>query len=437
MKHLQVVILAGGEGKRFYPLTTNKVLVKFLGHSLISHLFDLVLKLKPEKVIVVTSQSNQSAITKKAKRKKISLLTSLQKEPKGMADALTSAKDFLEPHPLLVINGDDYFQGELLKRVVETGSRKNEIILTGLETSQYFPGGYFKLDNNRVIGVVEKPGAGNEPSQYVRLVVDFFPNALNFLRSLQNPRSDQDDLYEAALDKMIKKQNGADFISYKSFWGHLKYPWHVLEMMGIFLNYNLKEFKAVDVFVSPKATIQGKVFLGSGVKILEGAKVKGPAWIGKNTIIGNNALVRESMVGKNCVVGYNTEIARSWIGNDCWFHGNYVGDSVLEENVSLGSGARLANLRLDEEEITVKKGKEKIPSGLHKLGAIIAKEVRIGINASIMPGILVGQKSFIGAGVVLNQNLAENSFCTLKQNQTLVKNQSPVFSDRTHFRQKL
>lgn len=438
MKNLQVIILAGGEGKRFWPLTTNKVLIKFLGHSLISHLFDQVLSLKPEKIIVVANPNNQAAITKKAKRKKINVLTALQKEPRGMANALLAAKDLLEPHPLLVLNGDDYFQTDLLKRVVESGTRKNQLVLAGYETKKYFPGGYFVLKNNRVTGMKEKPGEGKEPSSFVRLVVDFFPSALTLLKVLETVKSNQDDLYEVTLDKLIKGQGGAEFIPYKGFWGHLKYPWHVLEMMTIFLDEQSEKLKGADVYISPKATIEGKVFLSPGVKVFEGAKIKGPAWIGKETIIGNNVLVRESQIGKNCVIGYNTEIVRSYVGKDCWFHCNYVGDSVLEANVSFGSGARTANLRLDEAEIAVKKGKEKINTGREKLGAIVAQGTRVGINASLMPGVLIAQDSFVGPGVVLNQNLKANSFCTLKQNLSVGRNQKKAsLAQRDKFKKKI
>lgn len=438
MKNLQVIILAGGEGKRFWPLITNKVLIKFLGHSLISHLFDQVLSLKPEKIIVVASPQNQSAITKKAKRKKINVLTALQKEPRGMANALLAAKDLLEPHPLLVLNGDDYCQAELLKEIILKGERKNQLVLTGWETKKYFPGGYFSLKNDQVAGIVEKPEDSKQPSQFIRLVVDFFPNALEFLKMIEVGKNDRDDLYEVGLNEMIKKHGGAGFIHYQGFWGHLKYPWHVLEMMDIFLEEHLKKSKGADVYISPKATIEGKVFLSPGVKVFEGAKIKGPAWIGKETIIGNNALVRQSQIGKNCVIGYNTEIVRSYIGKDCWFHGNYVGDSVLEANVSFGSGARIANLRLDEGEVIVKRGKEKINTGREKLGAIVAHGTRVGINASLMPGVLIAQDSFVGPGVVLNQNLKANSFCRLKQSLTVVKNQKKAtVSQRDKFKRKI
>ena len=65
----------------------------------------------------------------------------------------------------------------------------------------------------------------------------------------------------------------------------------------------------------------------------------------------------------------------------------------------MGAGAALANLRLDDGVIQ--------SSGKNKLGVMIGMHVRIGVNASIMPGIKIGKGSFVGSGVVLDRDLPE------------------------------
>lgn len=150
-------------------------------------------------------------------------------------------------------------------------------------------------------------------------------------------------------------------------------------------------------------------------------------------------MVRQSYIGKDCVVGFSTDIARSYIGDHCWFHSNYVGDSVLEGNVSMGSGSVLANLRLDEGEIwSVVRG-EKINTHRTKLGAMIGKNVRIGVNVSIMPGVKVGEDSMIGAGVILDKDVPEQSFCVVKNGYEIKKNTKTVHaaSNRQDFLSKI
>jgi len=140
----------------------------------------------------------------------------------------------------------------------------------------------------------------------------------------------------------------------------------------------------------------------------------------------------------NCVVGYNTEVVRSYIGSSCWFHTNYIGDSVVDENVSFGSGAITANLRLDEGGIYSKINKSKINTQRNKLGNIIGRNVRIGINCMLMPGVKIGKNSFVGSGAILSEDLQENQFCIVRQKHTILKNRFRLDEkSRAEFHKKL
>src|SRR3989338_5044213 len=98
--------------------------------------------------------------------------------------------------------------------------------------------------------------------------------------------------------------------------------------------------------VSEKAIIEGKVVIEEGARVFEGVVIKGPCYIGKNVILGNSSMVRESDLEEGVVTGFNSDITRSYIGANSWFHTNYIGDSVIEGDFGMGSGAVLANLRL-------------------------------------------------------------------------------------------
>jgi bifunctional UDP-N-acetylglucosamine pyrophosphorylase/glucosamine-1-phosphate N-acetyltransferase len=217
----------------------------------------------------------------------------------------------------------------------------------------------------------------------------------------------------------------------------ITYPWEYLDLLDEALS-KIRRRIPKDVQISKLAVVEGKVTLEPGVRIFEGAKVRGPAYIGKNTIIGNGSLVRESIIGESCVVGYCTEIARSLIGSPSWFHTNYVGDSIFDGDISMGSGAITANLRLDEAEIVSMIGNKKIGTKRNKLGCIVGAGTRFGVNAVPMPGIKIGQNSFVGAGVVLNQDLPDGSFCAAKQELKIAKNRTRVTMDsRSKFRKKV
>jgi NDP-sugar pyrophosphorylase family protein len=180
------------------------------------------------------------------------------------------------------------------------------------------------------------------------------------------------------------------------------------------------------------------VYIEDDVRILENTKITGPAYIGKGTIIGNNNIIRQSYIGAGCVTGFNSDITRSYVGDSCWFHSNYIGDSVLEGNVSMGSGAALANLRLDDGDILSNVNNEPTLTGRNKLGACIGKDVRIGVNASIMPGVKIGRGSFVGSGVVLDADIPEDTFCVVKQSHVTLRNKKNVASvQRDEFKKQL
>jgi acetyltransferase-like isoleucine patch superfamily enzyme len=137
-------------------------------------------------------------------------------------------------------------------------------------------------------------------------------------------------------------------------------------------------------------------------------------------------------------VGFASEVTRSYIGSDCWTHNNFVGDSIMQENVSFGVGTVLTNLKLDESHISSVIKEKKLDTGRVKLGAIIGSNVRVGSNCTIMPGVKIGSNSFIGAGVAVLDDLEDSQFLYLVQEQIKKTNQKTgQVTDRSDFKEKI
>jgi NDP-sugar pyrophosphorylase family protein len=261
---------------------------------------------------------------------------------------------------------------------------------------------------------VEKPNPGEEPSNLVNILIHCHNNPEELLRYIETVQTTRDDVYECALDNMVKAGRKIKVVPYNDFWAPIKYPWHIFKVMEYFLD-NAQPYIASSARISEKANIEGKVILSDNVKVLENAVIRGPAYIGANSIIGNNALVRDySHIGSNSVIGYSTEVKHSYIGDNCWFHSNYIGDSIVDDNCSLGAGTVLANFRLDEGNIQIKVGDSLVDTGYDKLGAIMGRGCRIGVNASLMPGVRVGPDSFVGPQVCLRRDLGAHKMALLE-----------------------
>ncbi len=420
------ILLAGGNSSRLRPLR-EKNLFTFLGESLILHQIKKLKEHRVKNIIIITNENNFHLIKKQVASCSINI-TMLAQKGTGQAGACMTALENLKTKDAVIMNMNDIFDNTLFDNFfafLKTTKRENALV--GILKNEYFPGGYLVFDNNKFIKkVIEKPGAGKEPSKYVRIVFDYFFDVNILKRFLETAKSNKDDVYEVALTNMMSHGEKFRLIEHTGTWKTIKYPWHILSISDYFLSTIKRQKISNNVFISKNANISGNVIIESGVKIFDNATIKGPTYIGKNTIIGNNSLIRNSHIGQNCVIGYESEIARSYIADKSWFHKNYIGDSIIANNVSFGSNALTANLRLDESVINVNIKGTKTLTGLNKLGAIIGDNVRIGVGALLMPGIKIGANSIVGPGVVLTNDIDDNTSVFLKQSLNFRKNKFDI-----------
>jgi NDP-sugar pyrophosphorylase family protein len=194
--------------------------------------------------------------------------------------------------------------------------------------------------------------------------------------------------------------------------------WEVLgDTLKEYIKKNLKsEIRGV---VHEGAYIVGdNIFIDEGTVVEPGAYITGPTIIGKNCEIRHGAYIRGNvLVGNGCVVGHATEIKSSiMLCGAKAGHFAYIGDSVLGNNVNLGAGTKLANLKIVPGNVHVKRGEKSIDSGLRKLGAIIGDHTEIGCNSVTSPGTLIGKNSIIYSCTVTRGFYPENSIVKLRQN---------------------
>jgi bifunctional UDP-N-acetylglucosamine pyrophosphorylase/glucosamine-1-phosphate N-acetyltransferase len=423
---VKAVFLCGGRGKRMFPITEDKFLLDFLGKPLLEHQIKVACEAGLSHFVIIGNPENIARIeqiTQKIPRIKVDL--ALQNESSGIADALKSAESFLHGQ-LLVINPNDVFSSSAYTKIITEAEKVSaSSYILGYQVQKYFPGGYLQVNSrNELLHIVEKPNPGEEPSNLVNILIHCHNNAEELLRYIETVQTTRDDVYECALDNMVKAGHKIKVIPYDDFWAPIKYPWHIFKVMEYFLD-NAQPHIAPSTRISEKAIVEGKVILGDNVRVLENAVIRGPVYIGANSIIGNNALVRDySHIGSNSVVGYITEVKHSYIGDNCWFHSNYIGDSILDDDCSLGAGTVLANFRLDEGDIQIKMGDIMVDTGYDKLGVIMGRGCRIGVNASLMPGVRVGPDSFVGPQVCLRQDLGENKVVLLESRYRVEDNKT-------------
>lgn len=155
-----------------------------------------------------------------------------------------------------------------------------------------------------------------------------------------------------------------------------------------------------------------EITIGEGTLVEEGAFIKGPAIIGKNCLIRHGAYIRENVIiGDNALIGHSVEIKNSIVLNKSNIaHFNYIGDSVIGNDVNFAGGAMTANFRLDGDKIKIKHDEEIFETNLNKLGAIIGDGSKIGVNSVLNPGTILAKNTKVFPlinvfGVHLNEEI--------------------------------
>lgn len=430
---MQVILLAAGQSTRLEPIA-DKNLLEFGGKTLIEYQVAALKQAKLRDIVVVANKFNLPQIKTALRDFKNVAVTEQKDLEEGMKGGVLAGAKVVSHKNILVMSTNDVFDMKLFEDMIRASKLPSvDGVIAGKKVTSYFPGGYLKTTNKGFLtDIIEKPGAGKEPSNLVNLVCHIYNDFPTFCKQLKDVKSKKDDKYEVALDTYIKKSKARMLVQpYKGEWRAIKYPWHILQLMNHFLEAQsalLKGKPKIDrsAQIAKSAVIEGDVIIGKNVKVLHNAVIKGPAYIGEGSVIANNALVRESMIGKNCVIGYCTEVARSYLNHDVWMHSNYLGDSIIDSNVSLGAGTVLGNLRFDEKTIKVNVKKDRVDSGMKKLGAIIGSGTRFGINASTNPGIKIGRDCFIGGGVLVEKDIPDGKLVLLDTKLKITYNHSPV-----------
>lgn len=423
-----LIVLAGGASSRLWPLR-DKSLLRFGAEPLLARQLRQYAALGIEQAVVVAAPDNVGQMRELVQQiEGLRTRVVVQPEPKGMGDALLCAEAALPAgadHPIYVTQVHDVVEDALHRDMLAAFHDDPSVTyIAGYEREDYFPGGYLIVDSSgRITGMIEKPPPDQRPSNLVNIVAHIHADAARLMAAIRDeyakPES-ADDHYECAMDRLMK-ETVYRVVPYRGAWNALKYPWHVLDVMDYFLRQIKGQQVAASAFVAKTASLVGDVYIGEGAKIFPGAAVVGPAYVGAETVVGNNALVRHSMVLDRCEVGYTTEVARSYVADRCAMHACRVLDSVFAPGVNFSAGCTTANLRIDRGQVFSMVKGQKLNSGRDKFGAVIGRDAFLAVDVMTMPGVKIGERAQIGPGTHVHHDVPDGHRVYVKQELIIVK----------------
>lgn len=137
-----------------------------------------------------------------------------------------------------------------------------------------------------------------------------------------------------------------------------------------------------DVKIGSNCVIFRGSILDEGTLIGDMASIRECVEIGKDSIIGRNA-----MVENNTLIGERVTIQTS----------SYVtAHMVIEDDVFVGPRFSSSN------DKHMRKRNTKL------IGPILKAGAKIGNNASLLPGVIIGENAIVGAGAVVTKNVKPN-----------------------------
>lgn len=421
-----LIILAGGASSRMWPLR-EKSLLRFGTEPLLLRQLRRYAALGLRKVVIVANPDSENDIRSLAASiSEVDVSVVVQPTAKGMGDALLCAAKVIDAdYPIYVVQVHDVVDDQLHQDLLAAyQTDPSATYIAGYEQAEYFPGGYLIVDSvGRINGIVEKPGAENRPSNLVNIVAHIHNSSEQLFTALRDEYARDlptDDHYERAMDRLMKEQSYR-VVPYRGAWNALKFPWHVLDIMNYFLSQIDGQVVAETAFIAKSASLVGNVYVGEGAKVFPGAAIVGPAYIGAHTVVGNNALVRNSMVLDHCNVGFTTEVARSYVADHCDMHACRVLDSVFAPYVNFSAGCTTANLRIDRGKVPSYVKGNRMDTGRDKLGAVIGYGAFLAVDVMTMPGVKIGERTQVGPGMHVHLDLNDGVRAYVKQEIVIVE----------------
>ena len=365
---MKAVIMAGGQGTRLRPLTSNqpKPMLPIANTPIMEHIVNL-LRRHGYTEQIATVQFLSSIIRSyfgNGEDLGVHLTYATEETPLGTAGSVKNAQDELQDERFVVISGDaltDIDLGALVKF-----HRDREAVATICLKSVPNPlefGVVITREDGSIERFLEKPNWGEVFSDTINTgiyvlepeIFDFIPEDTVFDFS--------EDLFPLLLDKGLP------------LYGYIADGyWTDVGNIDAYLTAQRDVLDArVDVEI-PGFALGERIWLGEGAEIDPGARIDGPAVIGENCRVEQGAHLREfTVLGANVVVK----------------EGAFLHRVTVHDNAYIGP---VTNLR----------------------GCIVGKNSDIRRGARLEEGVVVGDDCSIGNDAVINPNVRIYPFKTVE-----------------------
>tara|TARA_B100000902_G_scaffold25354_1_gene30449 strand:+ start:153 stop:1022 length:870 start_codon:yes stop_codon:yes gene_type:complete len=157
------IILAGGKGSRLYPITkaVPKCLLPIYDKPMIYHSISTLMLSGIKEIMIITTPSDRNRANEllgDGKKWGINLTYEIQEKPRGIAEALIIAKDYLNKSPSVLMLSDNIFFGPNLEEKLKHANASNKNTIFTYEVTDPERFGICEIDDKcKVMSIEEKP----------------------------------------------------------------------------------------------------------------------------------------------------------------------------------------------------------------------------------------------------------------------------------------
>ncbi|MBA3428367.1 MAG: NTP transferase domain-containing protein [Actinobacteria bacterium] len=373
---MKAVVMAGGEGTRLRPLTSNqpKPMVPIVGKPCMEHILELLREHGLHDVIVTLAFMPQAIRSYFGSGETLGLKIeySVEELPLGTAGSVRLASGALD-ETFLVISGDALCDVDLGALIAFHRERRAAVTIGLKSVDNPLEFGIVVTDDEgRVERFLEKPSWGQVFSDTINTGIYVLePEVLKHIPT-DRPFDFSKELFPLLLE-MGRPIYGFVLDGYWQDIGNLD-------------QYRQANFDALDERVRLSIDgirLRGNVWIGEGAEIDDVEQLEGPAYLGNYCRIARDASVGPySVLSASVALRERARTTRSVIDSS-----THVGRSTLIEGAIMGRSCDVRDhVRIHE-------------------GAAIGDEVTIGSEASIMPHVRIYPYKEIETGSQVSENV--------------------------------
>ncbi|MGH2699484.1 MAG: sugar phosphate nucleotidyltransferase [Actinomycetota bacterium] len=376
MSPVQAVVMAGGEGSRLRPLTSNlpKPMLPVANRPLMEHILEL-LRRNGITDVVATVQFLSSVIRNyfdDGSDMGVSLSYATEDVPLGTAGSVLGARDLLDGR-FVVVSGDaltDLDLGQVLAWH-EQREAAATLVLKRMQDPLEF-GIVMTAADGRIERFLEKPSWGQVFTDTVNTGIYVLePEVLDLI-----PGDRPYDFSSELFPRMLS--DGLPIFGFVT-----DAYWTDVGNSEAYLQAQLDAVEGrVDIEV-PGFELQPRVWVGEDVDIDDSAVITGPAVLGDNCRVGPNARVEAgAVVGDHAIVGADASVTGGVLMDAA-----HVGPGAVVRGAVLGRGASLDRGSTVEE------------------GTVLGDDVVVGSGALIRPRVKIYPSRTVEAGAIVAESL--------------------------------